>query len=301
MPNTPTRAQLITQVQKKRSRLSFLYKLSGYGAAKFGKEVLLETEAGRVRALFYGFEDEAVKPVLFDMHGGGFILMDAAADEAMNVRLQSDVGCKIISIDYTLAPEHPFPAAVQQVYAVVKAVHDHAEEYKIDPRRMAIGGHSAGGNLAAVTCIQAGAKREFEFACQLLDYPPLDLATSPYDKPCPRGAIKPKQAATYDACYVDPGEARNPLVSPVYATRDQLTGLPPALLILAGHDSLYDEGAKYGRLLAEAGVTVETHVFPEEKHGFTYFRSKGAPQALDLMSVFLKKNLSLATNKEGSR
>jgi len=79
-----------------------------------------------------------------NMHGGGFILMSAETDEAMNVSIYQITGCKVISIDYALAPEYPFPAAVNQVYAMVKDVHKNAAGYGIDPERMAIGGHSAG-------------------------------------------------------------------------------------------------------------------------------------------------------------
>jgi len=286
-----SREGLVRKIQKQRKMMNFLYGLSKYSSAKSGKEIYLETEAGTVRTLWYGFEDKTVKPVFFDMHGGGFILMNAEADEAMNVSIHQTTGCKVISIDYALAPEYPFPTAVNQVYAVVKEVHKNAARYGIDPERMAIGGHSAGGNLAAGACIQSVRKGEFRFACQMLDYPPLDLATSPYDKPCPKGAIKPGQAATYDACYINPAQAKDPLVSPVYAEKEELSKLPPTLIILAGYDSLHDEGAVYARLLEEAGVVVELHEFPEEKHGFTYFRSKALPRAMELITGFLDKYL----------
>ncbi|MFN8372044.1 MAG: alpha/beta hydrolase fold domain-containing protein [Anaerolineae bacterium] len=113
---------------------------------------------------------------MFDLHGGGFILGSADMDEAMNLELQRRVGCKIISIEYAKAPEFPFPAAVNQVYAVVKQIYENAAQYAIDPARMAIGGHSAGGNLSTVTCMKAKKTGEFRFTCQVLDYPPLDLA-----------------------------------------------------------------------------------------------------------------------------
>jgi len=287
-----SREKMIKKVQKQRNIMNFLYKLSKYGGTASAKEVMLETEAGTVRTLWYGFEDETIKPVYFDMHGGGFILMSADADDAMNTSILETVGCKVISIDYSLAPEHPFPSALNEVYAVVKQVHENAGEYGVDPDHMAIGGHSAGGNLATATCIQANRKREFAFACQMLDYPPLDLATSPYEKPYPKGAIKPKSAAAYDACYIKPEQSKNPLVSPVYATEDDLKGMPPTLLILAGRDSLHDEGVRYAELLKDAGVALALHEFPNEKHGFTYFRSKAVPDATKLITDFFSKYLS---------
>lgn len=281
----------VARVQRQRGMLNFLYKLSGFAKACGGREVMLRTEAGQVRTLWYGFDDPTVKPVFFDMHGGGFILMNADADGKMCAAFAKQAGCKVISIDYALAPEHPFPAAVDQVYAVVKEVHANAAKYGIDPDRMAIGGHSAGGNLAAAACILAARKAEFSFVCQVLDYPPLDLVTSPYDKPCPKGAIKPKTAEQYDLCYVMPEQRSDPLVSPVCAGEGELRLQPPALVILAGHDSLHDEGLRYGKMLENAGIPVELHEFPEEKHGFTYYGTKGGEEAIGLIGAYLKRML----------
>ena len=179
------------------------------------KEIFVDTESGKVRTLWYGFENPETAPVFFDLHGGGFILGSADMDEAINLEFNRQVGCKIISIDYAKAPEFPYPVAVEQVYAVVKHVFENAETYAIDGRRMAIGGHSAGGNLSTVTCMKAKKEGAFQFVCQVLDYPPLDLATSPLEKPQPRGCIPPKMAMVFDACYVDPAQAKDPHVSPV--------------------------------------------------------------------------------------
>ena len=134
---------------------------------------------------------------------------------------------------------------------------------------MAIGGHSAGGNLSTVICMKAKKEGEFQFVCQVLDYPPLDLATSPLKKPQPKGAIPPKMALMFNACYVDPAQAKDPYVSPVYATQEDLAGLPPALFILAGGD----------------------YEYPRAAHGFTYNSSADRNDALEKMVTFLKKYL----------
>jgi len=241
----------------------------------------------------YGFENPEIKPVFFDLHGGGFILGSADMDEAMNLELQRHVGCKIISIEYAKAPEFPYPAAVNQVYAAAKQVFENAAQYAIDPMRMAIGGHSAGGNLSAVACMKAKKAGQFQFACQILDYPPLDLATSPLDKPQPEGAISPNMAMMFDACYVDPTQARDPYVSPVYAAPEDLQGLPPALLILAGRDSLHDEGVRYADMLKTAGVITECYDYPDAPHGFTYGASPDAIDAWAKMAAFLSQHLAV--------
>ena len=115
------------------------------------EEIFVDTDFGKVRTLWYGFENTVKVPIYFDLHGGGFILGSADMDETMNLALKKQVGCKIISIEYAKAPEFPYPTAVNQVYAVVKHIFENAEKYAIDSNKMAIGGHSAGGNLSTVT------------------------------------------------------------------------------------------------------------------------------------------------------
>jgi len=263
--------------------------LTGHRQTSLRKEIFVETEYGKVRTLWYGFENPETAPIFFDLHGGGFILGSADMDEALNLEFNRRVGCKIISIEYAKAPEFPYPAAVNQVYAVVKHVYENAGTYAVDREKMGIGGHSAGGNLSTVTCMKAKKAGQFQFACQILDYPPLDLATSPFEKPQPKGCIPPKMARIFDACYVDPAQAKDPYVSPVYATQDDLHGLPPALLILAGRDSLHDEGMKYCDMLRTAGVVTECYEYPDALHGFTLKPSDDTTDAIDKMVSFLKK------------
>ncbi len=295
MANIPTRGQMIRQGRRMRRAQALMSKLAGLfrGLKTHAprEEVWIDTAFGRARTLWYGFENRQTAPVFFDLHGGGFILGSADMDEALNLAFHQQVGCKVISIEYAKAPEHPYPAAVNQVYAVVEHVFDHAEGYVIDPQRMAIGGHSAGANLSTVTCMKAKKAGRFQFACQILDYPPLDLATSALDKPQPEGCIPPHMALMFDACYVDPAQAKDPYVSPVYAAPEDLSGLPPALFILAGRDSLHDEGLKYREMLQAAGVVTECYEYPNAAHGFTLQPSADTTDALDKMATFLKKYL----------
>jgi acetyl esterase len=137
--------------------------------------------------------------------------------------------------------------------------------------------------------MKAKAESKFQFVCQLLDYPVLDMATSPLQKPHPKGSLHPQLAMIFDACYVDPAQAMLPYVSPVYASRDELHGLPPALIILAGRDSLHDEGLKYGELLKSAGVAAECVEYPNALHGFTLKPSKDTMDAVNKMIGFLRK------------
>jgi acetyl esterase len=280
------------QIQSLEKLIAVFYRTTrGLRAKSPRKEMLLSTEAGMVRTLWYGSEIAGSAPVFFDLHGGGFVLGSAEMDEAMNVELSRQLACRVVSIDYAKAPGFPFPAALDQVHAVVKHVHDNAEAHSIDRKRMAIGGHSAGGNLAAAACLKARREGRFRFVCQVLDYPPLDLSTSPLDKPRPKGSIPPGMAMMFDACYVDPARARDPLVSPVYAAGEELAGLPPALFILPGRDSLHDEGLRYAGMLDAAGVETECHEYPDSVHGFTYKPSPDTTDACAKMTAFLKKHL----------
>ncbi len=254
-------------------------------------ELFIDTQFGKVRTLWYGMGSTEKAPIYFDLHGGGFVLGSAGMDQAMNLVINREVGCTIASIDYAKAPDFPYPAAVDQVYAVVKHVHDHAEKFAVDRARMAIGGHSAGGNLATVACLKAKQAGEFQFVCQILDYPALDLATDPLEKPQPKGSISPQMAMMFNACYLEPGRAKEPFASPVYAAREDLERMPPALFILAGGDSLHNEGLQYRSMLQAAGVRTEIHEYPGAPHGFTYRPSADTTDALGKMTAFLREHL----------
>ena len=294
---TEVRAQS-TRIQyaRKAKRLRFLFKLVSIFESKpkgksLAKELYIDTEFGKVRVLVYGLDNTSKTPVLFTLHQGGFVLGKADIDESMNREFLNQTGCKVISIDYPLAPENPYPAAVNQVYAAVNYFYDNAKEYHLDRDKMAIGGHSAGGNLTAVTTMKAKKEGKFKFVCQFLDYPPLDLATNPYEKTQPKGAISPNFSIVFNNSYCDSSQSKNPYVSPVFATKEDLEGLPPALFILPGKDGLHDEGLKYCNMLKNAGVETEYIEYTKAKHGFTYKKSDDATDALKKMIQFIKKNM----------
>lgn len=273
-------------------RLLFRLGLGGLRMSRTARVEHIPTRRGPVRVLEYGFEDAAVRPVYFDMHGGGFIMMQADADEVMNEEFCRLAGVKVVSIDYPKAPQAPYPAAVEAVWDVVAYFLDHAGEYRIRPTGVGIGGHSAGANLATVTCLRNARQHAFDLAYQVLDYPPLDLATDPYQKPCPKGAISPKDATLYNLCYIAPERAREVWASPVYAAPGDLAGLPPALLLVCGRDSLEQEGLAYGRQMRDAGVAVEVEHFADCPHGFTY-GSMAAPdvrRAVERMAGFIREH-----------
>jgi acetyl esterase len=290
---SPISEQQFKKVKRMRNLVKLVFGLRDFfrtpKSKSLRKEIFIDTEFGKVRALGYGFENTEKAPVYFDLHAGGFVLGIAEMDDALAVELHKQIGCKIISIDYAKAPEFPYPAAVNQVYAVVKHVYENAEKYGIDTNKMAIGGQSAGGNLSTVACMKAKKEGKFQFVCQMLVYPPLDLTTRPLDKPQTNGGDSSDMGLIYEASYRDPAQAKDPYISPVYATKEELEGLPPALFILAGKDSLYDQGLKYHGRLQDARVETECHDFPNAAHGFTYRPSRDTTDAVRKMATFLRR------------
>jgi len=273
-------------------RLMKIYtKINSFISKPFGKVRYVETSHGMIKVLEYGFDSNETAPLFIDMHGGGFVLGSAELDDYMCHYFQENIKVKTISIDYPKAPKNPFPIALDAVYEVIKHYVNNAALYKFDPNRIGIGGHSAGANFTTVTCMKAKEKGDLLFKYQILDYPPVDMTLDAFTKPSPKGAVSPKMVDMFNACYYnnDPEIAKLPYLSPICASKEQLIGLPPALLIVAGLDSLHDEGVRYGDMLREAGVKVEFHDFKESVHGFTLNKTPDAKKGHELMADFINR------------
>lgn len=241
-----------------------------------GEDTWFDTEKGRVRALTYGFENESVTPLLVNIHGSGFTMGSAAMDDPFMMQFVEKCRLKVISIDYTLAPDEMFPYAIEQCYALIKHAKEHPEELRIDPQRIMIMGHSAGGNFCAAIGLMENEKNELGLKGIILDYPPLDIATDAYDKPRPKGALPPRLSRIFDAAYCEPEKRANPLVSPAFATTDMVKNFPPTLVITAGQDSLAAETERFKDTLLRAGVPVSFKRFEGAIHGFTIITEKQA-------------------------
>lgn len=256
------------------------------------QEIIIPSSIGGTRVLVY-IPDHSLSaplPVYVNMHGGGFIFGIAEMDDSWCRVIADRAGCAVVNVDYSLAPEHKFPSAVHQCYEVVKWLHEHPEQFSINPEKIAVGGHSAGGNLAAAVCLlnqQRG--NELPIVYQIIDYAPLDLHTDPALKPNFEEAIPPEIARQFNSLYLQTMEdARNPLASPIFA--ESLHGLPDALVITAELDSLAAEGEKYADRLEQAGVTVMYKQYKGVPHGFTHFGDLiVAEEAWHLMSDKLRE------------
>jgi acetyl esterase len=259
-----------------------------------GEERFLETDAGCVRVLCYGLNDSRRLPLFVNFHGGGFVIGGPEMDDPFLPRVASEAVVKIINVDYRLSPRFPFPAPLDDSWAVIKYAQEHADEFGIDPERIAVGGHSAGGNLSAALCLLNAGRKELNIKAAILDYPVLDCYTSPLDKPRGGGFVgrfflTPNRMSFFSGSYCHDREARkNPLISPVYAQTAQLGAFPPTLIITAGKDSLCNEAGKFRDMLQGAGVTVAHKCFEKAQHGFTLFKGADAAEGWRLMIEHLK-------------
>lgn len=209
----------------------------------------------------------ATTPGLVYFHGGGFAIGDLESHDGHCRRLASFAGIRVLAVDYRLAPEHPFPAGHDDALASVKWVFDHAAEIGFDPTRVAVGGCSAGGNLAASVSIDLKNDPGRKLAFQLLLYPGIWPDVETQSRKDLDGPILTKAAiAWFDKCLAvgdHPQAARANI-----GAKADVTGTPPALVVTAGYDPLKDEGRDYAARLNAAGVKA-THVeYPDLVHDF---------------------------------
>lgn len=276
-----------------RMKASFVYDTAQYPLR--AREIRhVDTPQGRARALFYWplVQGDAPLPVYLNLHGGGFIAGVPEHDDSYCQRLAHNIGCLVVNLDYALAPEHPFPAGLNQCFAVLEWLADKAPELGVDPWCMAVGGHSAGGNLATGVAALARGHRRLRVVHQIIDYAVLDLAAPVEGKTSalPKPLLRPGLMNFFMSCYlVDRAQARDPLASPLLASVEQLRGLPPTTLIIAEYDVLRAEGQAYAARLRQAGVAVQERMFAGCDHMFTHLGpDESAEQAWQLIEDSLR-------------
>ncbi len=207
-------------------------------------------------------------PVLVFFHGGGWVIGDLETHDALCRTFANESGCKVVAVDYRLAPEHRFPAAAEDAFAAVQWVEANASEIGVDPNRIAVAGDSAGGNLAAVVAHLARDAKGPQIAFQMLLYPVTDtnVDTGSYQAFGTGHFLERDGMIWFIDHYVGAGDRADPRVAPLQAP--SLAGLPPAYVVTAGFDVLRDEGRAYAEALREAGVAVEYVNYEGMIHGF---------------------------------
>jgi acetyl esterase len=209
-------------------------------------------------------------PVMLYLHGGGWVIGSVASYDALARHLCHETGSVVVTVDYRLAPEHRFPAALDDCRAALDWVHANCTALGGDPRRIVLAGDSAGGNLTAVCAALAHDAGAPSPAGQVLVYPVTGYHTPPtpsYAEPDKGRMLSRAMMVWFFEQYLpDPSQAADPRACPL--RREDLSGLPPALVITAQHDPLRDEGIAYARRLAAAGVPVRESHYAGEQHGF---------------------------------
>ena len=215
-----------------------------------------------------GTSETETLPGLVYLHGGGWVLGDLETHDAICCRLANEARCAVVAVEYRLAPEHPFPAALEDCVAAFAHVVRNAEALGIDPDQIAVGGDSAGGNLAAVLALMSRDGALPPALYQLLLYPAVDLGMSSpsYAAPTAGMTVSPATMRYFVDHYVpDPEQRDDWRVSPIRAA--SLAGAPPALVVTCGHDPLRDEGRLYAARLEREGVPVTLLHMSDQTHG----------------------------------
>ncbi|MDE2607760.1 MAG: alpha/beta hydrolase [Burkholderiales bacterium] len=216
-----------------------------------------------------GSAADAVLPVLVFYHGGGWVIGDLDTHDVLCRQLANLAGCAVIAVDYRMGPEHRFPAAAEDCIAATRWIHANASALQVDPKRLAVGGDSAGGNLAAVVALAARDAGDLPIVFQLLVYPVTDQRRGwPSHTTNGQGYLLTSDTVAWfhDHYIADPADdldwRASPLLHPSHA------GLPPAFVLTAGYDPLRDEGLQYAQKLSEAGTRATLVCFERQIHGF---------------------------------
>lgn len=233
------------------------------------QDIEIPTDFGTLPARLYKPDKSASLPVLVFYHGGGYIRGSLNSHDGLCARLAKYGGFAVLSVEYRLAPEHKFPAAIDDALTAFNWAVEHGADFGLDPLNVAVGGDSSGGCLAAVVSQQSKAEGGSQPVFQMLLYPTLDahLSAASYQLFEEEYFLTYDRIRDYRDMYLNNASERDDFrASPIL--NSDLTGLPPALIITAGFDPLRDEAESYGKALQKAGVAVGTVRFPSMVHGF---------------------------------
>ncbi|WP_431801861.1 alpha/beta hydrolase [Halobacillus andaensis] len=230
---------------------------------------------GEIPIRVYKPEGAGQHPALVFFHGGGWVIGDLDTHDNVCRALTNLAGCAVISVDYRLAPEHKFPAAVEDSFTALEWAAEHAEDLNIERGKIAVGGDSAGGNLSAVVAMMAREKGMPSLVCQLLFYPATDFtADTESMRENAEGYFLTRESMNFFRNHYlnNEEDANNWYASPSLA--ENLSGLPEAFIITAEYDPLRDEGEAYAHRLKEANVPVTLKRYDGMIHGFLSMASQ---------------------------
>ncbi|HUC71630.1 MAG TPA: alpha/beta hydrolase [Stellaceae bacterium] len=237
------------------------------------REQMIDVPGGPLRIRIYTPSGSGPFPLLVFFHGSGFVLCSLDTHDGMCRNLCAGAGCIVASVDYRLAPEHKFPAGVDDCLDATRWAAAHAAELGADARRVAVAGDSAGANLAAVTALRLRDEGGLALCGQLLLYPVTDYhtpGTPSYQENAEGYGLTRDTMKWFWGHYLsDPSEGAHPHAAPLRAPN--MSGLPPALVVTAQYDPLRDEGESYAEKLRAAGVATTLTRYPGVNHGFMFW------------------------------
>lgn len=245
-----------------------LFTTGGGPEMDFVRDLTIDGPDSGVPIRVYHPVDDGPHPTLVYYHGGGWVLGTLDSIESVCRELAARSSCIVVSVDYRLAPEHPFPAAVDDAYCALEWVSRNGDAFGGDGR-VAVGGTSAGGNLAAVTALRAAVEGGPDVARQLLLYPIIDHAfdTDSYSENADGPLLTRADMKWFWRQYLRSSvDGYNPFASPLRG--DDLSDVAPATVVTAGFDPLRDDGAAYAARLSDSGVAVDHYHYPTMAHGF---------------------------------
>lgn len=236
-----------------------------------GERCNLKLEGRDIEIVYYSAKDEAGceipnAPLLVGYHGGGFIFGGCALDDSVWVNTVKTLGVNVASVGYRMAPEYMWQESLADAYDSALYLKDHAKDFGFDENHISLIGSSAGATLVASVALKAKEEGTIKFDNQILIYPFLDLYTDPDSKG--EGNFIGPICYVMNDLHCTHEDAKLPLVSPVYATKEMLEGLPNAIFAICEMDNLRHEGLKYAKMLEEAGVHVSQLFCEQMPHGF---------------------------------
>lgn len=225
---------------------------------------------GSIGVRIYWPPTKSVAPVVLFFHGGGFVMGDLDTHDGTSRQHAVGAEAIVVSVDYRLAPEHPYPAAVEDAWAAVRWVAEFGAEIGADTSRIAVSGDSAGGTIAAAVAQRARDEGAPAITFQLLWYPSTmwDSSLPSFTENADALILDAKAISDFSRWYAGEVDMANPPAAMAPGRADDLSGLPAAYIAVAGFDPLRDDGIKYGELLANAGVPTEVHNAETMVHGY---------------------------------
>lgn len=289
----------MTVEENRQGLLAFYESLTGekQEVAKVENITIPADDTDEIGLRIYTPEGDGPFPVFVYYHGGGWALGDLEVIDPIMRWVTNEVGAIVVSVDYRLAPEYKFPIPAEDCYTATKWVAENIEKYNGDPERIAVGGDSAGGNLAAVVPLMAKDRGGPNIALQILLYPVTDFNTNTtsYIENGKGNYLETPAMHWFNDQYLnDEEDKKNPYAAPFQA-KDH-TGLPPALVFTAEYDVLRDDGIAYAERLKEAGVPVEHIQYDGQIHGFFWMPAimDDAARALEQIKTAIQRQSTKA-------